>query len=61
MARRSGTSRVTQTQQDDEGGPTVERSYPSLRERNPVAYWIAILCVVAMVLSTVALSASAFL
>lgn len=60
MARRSGTSRVTQAQQADDASPAVERSYPSLRDRNPVAYWIAILCVVAMVLSTVALSASAF-
>ncbi len=59
MTRRTGSSRVTRPG-TGEAGQEATRSYPSLRERNPVAYWIAILSVVAMVLSTVVVSASAF-
>ncbi|MEM9131478.1 MAG: hypothetical protein AAGA59_24950 [Actinomycetota bacterium] len=60
MTRRSGTSRTTSSGAQETGGSN-ERTYPSLRHRNPVAYWIAIMCVVAMVVSTIALSLSAFL
>lgn len=60
MTRRSGTSRTTSASEPSSGG-SDERAYPSLRQRNPMAYWIAIMCVVAMVVSTIALSLSAFL
>ena len=52
MTRRPGTSRTTQSQESE--AVASPRSYPSLRERNPIAYWLAILGVVALVLSTVA-------
>jgi hypothetical protein len=53
MTRRTGASRTTQ------GGPAkapakVGRQYPSLRERQPVAFWLAIIGTFALVLSTIA-------
>ena len=52
MTRRPGTSRTTESK--DSAQEVAPRGYPSLRERNPVAYWLAILGVVALVLSTIA-------
>lgn len=60
MTRRSGSSRTTQPQ-DDDAAASPRSSYPSLRQRQPVAYWLAILGVVALVLSTVATALAAIL
>ncbi len=51
MTRRPGTSRTTDS--GGENDPVVDR-FPSLRERNPFAYWFAIFCVAMLVLGTVA-------
>ncbi len=62
MVRRKGTSRVSgpQSSTNDGGGPgPAAPSFPSLRERRPVVYWVVIVAVVAMVLSTVASFVSA--
>ncbi len=61
MTRRSGTNRITQPDPGDEGPGPVRSGPPSLRHRNPFAYWVAILCVVALVLSLVATALSAIL
>ncbi len=53
MTRRSGTSRTNQAGSGSGSAP-AERPYPSLRQRQPVAYWLAIIGVVALVLSTIA-------
>jgi hypothetical protein len=60
MTRRPGTSRTTQSQQPS-AAASPRNAYPSLRERNPVAYWLAILGVAALVLSTVATALGALL
>ncbi len=51
MTRRTGSGRVTRPDQPAEA---EARAYPSLRQRQPVAYWLAILGVVALVVSTIA-------
>jgi hypothetical protein len=68
MARRKGTSRVTQSggsrvgDGDGEGEPRYNPSpeLPSIRSRRPVLYWTTVIAVLAMVLSTVASFALAF-
>lgn len=54
MARRRGTSRVTEpgTSPEPEFRPTNE--LPSIRTRRPVLYWTLIVAVLAMVLPLVA-------
>ncbi len=54
MTRRSGTSRTSSQAGLGDGPGRTERPYPSLRQRQPVAYWLAIIGVVALVLSTIA-------
>ena len=58
MTRRSGSGRTTGP---PEARQRVEQRYPSLRQRNPVAYWIAIVGVVSMVLGLVATTLGALL
>ena len=53
MTRRSGASRTTKAGQAN-GPAKAVREYPSLRERQPVAYWFAIIGTFALVLSTIA-------
>ena len=60
MTRRSGSSRATRSGQNDPAGEG-RAGYPSLRQRNPIAYWMAILAVLAMVLSTIAAALGAIL
>ncbi len=61
MVRRKGTSRVGGPARSSEGAIRSEPSFPSLRQRRPVLFWIVILAVVAMVLSTIASFVSALL
>lgn len=58
MTRRRESGRVTQPA---EQGAPAEPRYPSLRERSPVAYWVAIIGVVSMVLGLVATTLAALL
>ncbi len=60
MTRRSGTNRTSQAGSGS-GPGRAERPYPSLRQRKPFAYWLAIIGVVALVLSTIASFLSAIL
>ncbi len=62
MTRRKGTSRVERGVSDPAGNPvpSTTQSLPSLRERRPVMYWVVMLAVLAMVLSTIASFVSAF-
>jgi len=63
VVRRKGTSRVSggfSADSADAGQPQAKQ-FPSLRERRPVLFWIVILATLAMVLSTIASFASAFL
>lgn len=61
MVRRKGTSRVSAP--GSAPGPTVSSptspGLPSLRQRRPVMFWVVIIAVVAMVLSTIASFVSA--
>ncbi len=61
MVRRKGTSRVSGpgSSTDVSGPGPAGPSLPSLRQRRPVIYWVVILAVVAMVLTTVASFVSA--
>lgn len=58
MTRRKGSGRTTQP---GAAGAQPDDRLPSLRERNPVAFWVAILGVVSMVLGFLATALSAFL
>lgn len=63
MVRRKGTSRVSgagSAEQSAAGPVPRSSSLPSLRQRRPVMYWVVVLAVVAMVLSTIASFVSAF-
>lgn len=58
MTRRSGGGRTTKPER---AVPGKAKRYPSLRERSPFAYWLAIFGVFALVLSTIASVLSAIL
>jgi hypothetical protein len=60
MTRRSGKQRVTR-HQEVTGTEIPGRTVSGLRQRNPVAYWVAIIGAAAMVISTFASALSAFL
>lgn len=61
MARRKGTSRVTESGGDSPSeGYNPVPEFPSIRSRKPVLYWTTVIAVAAMVLSTVASFALAF-
>ncbi|MGF1598528.1 MAG: hypothetical protein ACFCVK_16620 [Acidimicrobiales bacterium] len=61
MTRRKETSRTSRSPGDADRGPGAAAPYPSLRQRNPFAWWVAILCVVLLVLGTVATGLGAIL
>ena len=58
MTRRTGTSRTSEPQPVTEQAPT---RYPSLRQRNPLAFWLAIVGAFALILSTIGSFLSAIL
>lgn len=62
MVRRKGTSRVGAADPGSSAAsqPVAPQTFPSLRQRRPVMYWVVMLAVVAMVLSTIASFVSAF-
>ena len=62
MVRRKGTSRVggADSGSGAENQPAATQTFPSLRQRRPVMYWVVMLAVLAMVLSTIASFVSAF-
>ena len=59
MTRRSGRDRITRHEERSDAPEPPTRS--RLRQRSPVAYWVAILGAVALVVSTFATALSAFL
>lgn len=59
MTRRSGRDRITPTQEATTAEDPPLRS--GLRQRSPLAYWVAIIGVVALIVSTFATALSAFL
>ncbi len=60
MVRRTGNSRVSGS--DSGSGPQQyePKEFPSLRSRRPVMFWVVVLAVAAMVLSTIASFVTAF-
>ena len=61
MTRRSGKGRITRSDPGDAAGSESQRPYPSLRQRSPFAFWVAIIGAAAMVISTFATALSAIL
>jgi hypothetical protein len=58
MTRRSGRERVTRQQEEAAAAPAPRSG---LRQRSPLAYWVAILGAVAVIASTFASALSVFL
>lgn len=49
-----GRGRVTPAGTDPELGAPIEREFPTFRQRNPLVFWVVVIAVLAMVLSTIA-------
>jgi hypothetical protein len=58
MTRRTGAKRTTEPEATE---AAQARPHPSLRHRNPLAFWLAIVGAVVLVLSTIGSFLSAFL